>query len=83
EPSLGLAPIIVAKVFDTLCQINDEGVAILLVEHVMRVIMGLCDRVAVLDHGEKICEGSPRDVCSDENVIKVYLGKKFCFDEEY
>ncbi|MEJ2241367.1 MAG: ABC transporter ATP-binding protein, partial [Candidatus Bathyarchaeota archaeon] len=64
-------------------RINKQGVTILIVEHVMRVIMGLCNRVAVLDHGEKICEGSPRDVCKDENVIKVYLGKKFCFDEEF
>ena len=64
-------------------RINKQGVTLLIVEHVMRVIMGLCDRVAVLDHGEKICEGSPRDVCKDENVIKVYLGKKFCFDEEF
>ncbi len=64
-------------------RINKQGVTLLIVEHVMRVIMGLCDRVAVLDHGEKICEGTPRDVCKDENVIKVYLGKKFCFDEEF
>jgi branched-chain amino acid transport system ATP-binding protein len=63
-------------------RINKQGVTILIVEHVMRVIMGLCDRVAVLHHGEKICEGKPTEVCNDENVIKVYLGKKFSFDEE-
>jgi len=63
-------------------RINKQGVTILIVEHVMRVIMGLCDRVTVLHHGEKICEGKPRDVCNDENVIKVYLGKKISFDEE-
>jgi len=63
-------------------RINKQGVTLLIVEHVMRVIMGLCDRVAVLHHGEKICEGNPKDVCNDENVIKVYLGKKFSFDEE-
>lgn len=63
-------------------RINKQGVTILIVEHIMRVIMGLCDRVAVLHHGEKICEGKPEEVCSDENVIKVYLGKKFSFDEE-
>jgi branched-chain amino acid transport system ATP-binding protein len=64
-------------------RINKQGVTLLIVEHVMRVIMGLCDRVAVLHHGEKICEGNPKEVCNDENVIKVYLGKKFSFDEEY
>ena len=63
-------------------RINKQGVTLLIVEHVMRVIMGLCDRVTVLHHGEKICEGNPKEVCNDENVIKVYLGKKFSFDEE-
>lgn len=63
-------------------RINKQGVTLLIVEHVMRVIMGLCDRVSVLHHGEKICEGDPKEVCNDENVIKVYLGKKFSFDEE-
>ncbi len=62
--------------------INKQGVTVLIVEHVMRVIMGLCSRVIVLQHGEKICEGTPRQVCSDENVVKVYLGKRFTFGED-
>jgi len=62
--------------------IRKQGVTILMVEHVMRVIMGLCDRVTVLHHGEKICEGTPEEVCNDENVVKVYLGKKFSFYED-
>ena len=62
--------------------INKQGITILMVEHVMRVIMGLCDRVTVLHHGEKICEGTPGEVCTDKNVINVYLGKKYAFDEE-
>jgi branched-chain amino acid transport system ATP-binding protein len=62
--------------------INKQGITILIVEHVMRVIMGLCNRVAVLHHGEKICEGTPGEVCADESVVKVYLGKKFDFYEE-
>ena len=64
-------------------QITKQGITILIVEHVMKVIMGLCDRVAVLHHGEKICEGKPWEVCSDTNVIEVYLGKKFSFDEDF
>jgi branched-chain amino acid transport system ATP-binding protein len=63
-------------------RINTQGVTLLIVEHVMRVIMGLCDRIAVLHHGEKICEGNPEEVCNNENVINVYLGKKFSFDED-
>jgi len=63
-------------------QINKQGVTVLIVEHVMRVIMGLCNRVVVLQHGETICEGTPQQVCSDENVVKVYLGKRFQVTEE-
>jgi len=62
--------------------INKQGVTVLMVEHVMRVIMGLCGRVIVLPHGEKICEGTPKQVCTDEKVVKVYLGKRFTFGEE-
>lgn len=62
--------------------VNKQGVTVLMVEHVMKVIMGLCSRVIVLHHGEKICEGTPEKVCNDENVINVYLGKKFLFGEE-
>ena len=62
--------------------INNQGVTILMVEHVMKVIMGLCETVTVLHHGEKICEGTPGEVCSDKGVREVYLGKKFEFDEE-
>jgi branched-chain amino acid transport system ATP-binding protein len=62
--------------------INKQGVTVLMVEHVMKVIMGLCSRVTVLHHGEKICEGTPGEVCDDKDVIKVYLGKRFSLDEE-
>ena len=62
--------------------LNKQGITILMVEHIMRVIMGLCDTVTVLHHGEKICEGTPAEVCSDKHVINVYLGTKFAFDEE-
>jgi branched-chain amino acid transport system ATP-binding protein len=62
--------------------INGQGVTVLMVEHVMKVIMGLCSHVTVLHHGEKLCEGTPDTVCSDKQVIEVYLGKKFSLDEE-
>jgi branched-chain amino acid transport system ATP-binding protein len=62
--------------------INKQGVTVLIVEHVMRVIMGLCDRVTVLHHGEKICEGTPKEVVNNEHVVKVYLGKRFTLCEE-
>jgi len=62
---------------DLIRQIREQGVTILIVEHVMRVIMGLCDRVIVLHHGEKISEGSPEEIIRDEAVVKIYLGKKY------
>jgi branched-chain amino acid transport system ATP-binding protein len=62
--------------------IRKQGVTVLIVEHVMKVIMGLCDRVTVLHHGEKIFEGTPKEVVTDERVVKVYLGKRFSLCED-
>lgn len=78
----GLTPKESDEAIELIKLINKQGVTILMVEHIMRVIMGLCDRVVVLHHGEKICEGKPGEVCSDKEVIKVYLGKKFQFGED-
>jgi branched-chain amino acid transport system ATP-binding protein len=62
--------------------INKQGITVLIVEHVMRVIMGLCNHVTVLHHGEKIFEGTPKEVVNDERVVKVYLGKRFSLCED-
>jgi len=78
----GLTPRESDEAIELIKLINSQGVTVLIVEHVMRVIMGLCDRVTVLHHGEKICEGTPKRVCNDEHVVKVYLGKRFTLCEE-
>jgi branched-chain amino acid transport system ATP-binding protein len=57
--------------------VHDRGVTLLLIEHVMKVIVGACSRVIVLDHGDKIAEGTPEQVTSNEAVVEAYLGKKY------
>lgn len=78
----GLTPRESDEAIELIKLINKQGVTVLIVEHVMRVIMGLCDRVTVLHHGEKIFEGTPKEVVNDENVVKVYLGKRYSLCED-
>ena len=74
EPSLGLAPLIVAKVLDTLRQINEEGVAVLLVEQNIRDSLNIADRGYVLEGGKIIIEGEGRELLSNNHIKEVYLG---------
>lgn len=75
EPAAGVNLTLLNALLQTIRDLRDEGRTILIVEHDMKVIMGLCERVFVLDHGEKIAEGPPEAIQRDERVIEAYFGR--------
>jgi branched-chain amino acid transport system ATP-binding protein len=75
EPAAGVNRTLLNDLLDAVRRLRDQGRTVLLVEHDMKVVMGLCETVFVLDHGEKIAEGQPGVIQTDERVIEAYFGR--------
>ena len=77
EVMAGLRPAEVDEMVQIIKKLRDQGITIFVIEHIMRAIMALSDRIVVIHFGKKIAEGPPQEVASDENVIKAYLGDEY------
>ena len=74
EPVTGMNPTETEQMMGMIKKVRDQGITVLLVEHDMKAVMGLCDQISVLSFGKKIAEGSPQEIANNQEVIEAYLG---------
>jgi len=77
EIAAGLNPAELMEVTGLIQKVRERGVTIIMVEHVMRIIMTICDRIIVLHYGQKIAEGTPEEIAEDKKVAEAYLGEEY------
>jgi branched-chain amino acid transport system ATP-binding protein len=77
ENLAGLLPAEIEGALKLLREINDRGISLIVVEHIMQAVMGICTRIIVLDYGSKIAEGLPEEVIGNKKVIKAFLGEDY------
>ena len=77
ENMAGLTPNEIEEALNLLRVIRDQGITLMVVEHIMRAVMGISDRMIVFDYGEKIAEGTPGEIAENPRVIEAYLGEKY------
>jgi len=82
EPATGMNPQETAEIMNRIVRIRDRGLTVLLIEHDMKVVMGVCERICVLNFGVKIAEGSPEEIRENRAVIEAYLGAEYAAERE-
>jgi branched-chain amino acid transport system ATP-binding protein len=75
EIMAGLNSTEISRAMDLVSKIHDQGITIFMIEHVMKAIMSVCDRIMVLNYGKKIAEGTPQEIATSKSVVEVYLGE--------
>jgi branched-chain amino acid transport system ATP-binding protein len=81
EPSAGMNTRETEELMEIIIRIRSRGITVLLIEHDMNLVMGICERIMVLDHGRKIAEGTPAEIRNNEEVIEAYLGREDDYED--
>jgi len=74
EPVAGVNPTLAQKIFDRILELREKGITFLVVEHNMDVVMNFCDKIYVMNKGQIVAEGSPKEIQNNEEIIEIYLG---------